>query len=63
MIEKIGTHLIILQKRYNIKYIIDEILEKIKKFFFIISSIKTFVIPYIKKAIKNIKKDRFSRNY
>ena len=53
--EKLGTHLIILQKKYNIKKYIDNILKKIKKFFSIICSVQKFIIPYLKEAMKKAK--------
>ena len=55
--EKLGTHIIILQKKYNIKQYIDNLLEKIKKFFYIISNIQKFITPYLRKAMEKAKKE------
>ena len=50
--ENLGTHLIILQEKYNIKKYTDCIFDKIKKFFYIICDIQKIVIPYLKQAMK-----------
>ena len=47
--ENLGTHLIILQKKYNIKTYMDNCLKNINLFFNIICRIQKFIIPYIKK--------------
>ncbi len=60
--ETIGTHLIILQKKYNIKTYMDNVLKNINRFFNIICGINKLVIPYIKKAIKNTKENGVDTN-
>ena len=50
--ERLGTHLIILQEKYNIKKYTDCIFNKIKKFFYIICDIQKIIIPYLKQAMK-----------
>ena len=60
--ENLGTHLIILQKKYNIKTYMDNFLKNINLFFNIICGIQKFVIPYIKKAIKNTKENGLDTN-
>ena len=55
--EKLGTHIIILQKKYNIKKYADNILKKIKKFFHIIMDIQLLITPFLKDAIKKAKKE------
>ena len=55
--ELLGTHLIILQKKYNIKNYIDNLLDKITKFFDIICGIQKLIIPYLKEAMKKAKEE------
>ena len=53
--EKLGTHVIILQERYNIKDYMETFIKRIKYFFKIIIGIQIYVTPILKKAINNIK--------
>ena len=55
--ENLGTHLIILQEKYNIKKYTDCIFNKIKKFFYIICDIQKIVIPYLKQAMKKARNE------
>ena len=55
--EKIGSHIIILQKKYNIKQYTDNILAKIKKFFGIIKKIQKFITPCLREVMKKAKEE------
>jgi hypothetical protein len=56
--ENLGTHLIILQKKYNIKKYTNCILNNIKKFFHIICDIQKIISPYLKESMQKAKSGR-----
>ena len=57
-LEKFGSHIIILQKKYKIKDYLEKILNGIETSFHIITVIQKFIHPILKETISKLKKEK-----